>query len=457
MIDATSVDPMPEQTGDELLDELRSTLCKYVVFPDRHTSAAVALWVAVTHVLPAFEVAPRLIINSPAWRCGKSRLLDVIEGTCHDPLSTVNASTAALYRSLGDGDDHPPTILQDEADAIFGSKKSAENHEDLRALYNAGHQRGRTVLRCVGPRQDARRFNTFAMVALAGIGTMPHTITDRAVNIAMRRRARDERVSQFRSRRDGPILASLRARLADWASTAINELKDAEPEMPVEDRAADTWEPLIAVADAAGGHWPDTAREACVVLVSAADEDEEQHSHNLRLIGDIRDIFDQRRASFLSSADLVEGLRAVEESPWADFDLNTSKLAYRLREFKVKPGHAASGRVRGYRLDAFHEVFRRYPRQKSSEGQSTQSEQEKTSDGQEASDGSTCQTDLPVRRETAVQELCSDDLTTPDGRGNKNAPRCLHCHRKLVVDIHVNRGYCDKATCVEAAASEQPR
>ena len=52
------------------------------------------------------------------------------------------------------------------------------------------------------------------MAALAGIGAMPDTITDRAVNITMRRRARGEKVAQFRSRRDGPILTALRDRLA---------------------------------------------------------------------------------------------------------------------------------------------------------------------------------------------------------------------------------------------------
>src|SRR5437763_16998189 len=113
----------------------------------------------------------------------KSRLLDVIEATSHDPLMTVNASTAAVYRRIGDGT--PPTLLIDEADALWGTKKTAEQNEDLRALVNAGHQRGRPALRCVGPQQTPTEFATFAMVALAGIGNFPDTITDRAVNVTM--------------------------------------------------------------------------------------------------------------------------------------------------------------------------------------------------------------------------------------------------------------------------------
>ena len=148
-------------------------------------------------------------------------------------------------------------------------KKVAEQNEDLRKLLNAGHQRGRPALRCVGPLQTPTEFQTFAMVALAGIGKLPDTITDRAVNISMQRRASGESVSQFRSRRDGPVLAALRDRLAAWAKERIDELSKAEPDLPVDDRAADTWEPLVAVADAAGGDWPKLARSACRAIESA--------------------------------------------------------------------------------------------------------------------------------------------------------------------------------------------
>ena len=118
--------------GAELLDDVLAVLKRYVVFADEHQPVAVALWIAATHALSAFECAARLIVTSPEKRCGKTRLLDVINGTCHKPLATVNATVAAVFRSING--DHPPTLIIDEADTIFGSKKAAENHEDLRAL-----------------------------------------------------------------------------------------------------------------------------------------------------------------------------------------------------------------------------------------------------------------------------------------------------------------------------------
>lgn len=337
-----------------------------MVFPSEHAATAVTLWIAVTHALPAFECAPRLVFTSPQKRCGKTRALDIVQALSHDPLATADATVAAIFRSIRD--DHPRTLFIDEADAIWGSKKLAEQHEDLRKLLNAGHQRGRPALRCVGQSQIPTEFETFAMVALAGIGDcIPDTITDRAINIKLSRRSSTEKVSAFRSRRDKPKLEELGKRLAAWAGEQIENLQTAEPDdMPVEDRAADTWEPLIAVADTAGGHWPDTARKACKALVGEADDADEDRSYGVRLLADIKSIFEQHGTFFLPSQQLVNDLRSIDESPWGDFELTRSKLAYRLREFGIKTGHNTAGSARGYRVEDFWDAFGRYTRQEPS-------------------------------------------------------------------------------------------
>jgi hypothetical protein len=128
-----------DPNGAELLDDLLATYKKYVAFSDEYAPVAATLWTAATHTLPAFECAPRLAITSPQKRCGKTRLLDVIAGTCHRSLATSDATVAPIFRSLGG--DHPPTPIIDEADTIWGSKKLAEQNEDLRKLINAGNRR----------------------------------------------------------------------------------------------------------------------------------------------------------------------------------------------------------------------------------------------------------------------------------------------------------------------------
>ena len=71
----------------------------------------------------------------------------------------------------------------------------------------------------------------------------------------------------------------------------LDALTDAEPDMPVEDRAADVWEPLIAVADQAGGAWPERARGACLTLTGKAEADDAERSVSLRLLADLRTVF----------------------------------------------------------------------------------------------------------------------------------------------------------------------
>jgi hypothetical protein len=342
-----------DTNGADLLDELHATLTRYVVFPDRHAATAVTLWIATTHVLPAFDYAPRLVLSSPEKRCAKSRVLDIIAATCHKPLATADATVAAIFRSLGGK--HPPTVIIDEADTMFGNKKAAEQNEDLRRLLNAGHQRGRPALRCAGPLQIPTEFQVFAMAALAakGIGVVPDTITDRAVNITMRRRAPGEHVSQFRTRH-ATALAPLRERLAQWAATQVAELTKAEPAMPVEDRAADTWEPLVAVADAAGGHWPQTARAACKALVDAADEADEEGSLAAQLLRDIRTVFGDDEYMF--SADIIAELTTDPEARWADLwgkPLDQHRLAKELKPYGVrsKTLRIKGAKAKGYRVD----------------------------------------------------------------------------------------------------------
>ncbi|MBB2741916.1 UNVERIFIED_ORG: hypothetical protein FHR35_001738 [Microbispora rosea subsp. rosea] len=249
--------PQLSRRGAALLDALLDALTRYVILPTPEAADAVVLWIAATHAQPAWPHAPRLVIRAPEKRCGKSRLLDVVEATCHDPFITVNSSPAAVYRSITDD---PPTLLVDEADTIFGPK--ADGNEDLRGLLNAGHQRNRPAKRYDANTGRVESIPTFAMAALAGIGAMPDTIEDRAVVIRMRRRGPGETVAPYRHRRDRPALRQLAQELSAWLRADLDTLESAEPPMPVEDRAADTWEPLVVVADHAGADWPERARAA---------------------------------------------------------------------------------------------------------------------------------------------------------------------------------------------------
>ncbi|MFJ9392144.1 DUF3631 domain-containing protein [Nocardioides sp. NPDC101246] len=346
--------------GELLLTEIREALARYVILPDEHSATGVVLWIAATHAVPAWAHAARLVIRAPEKRCGKSRLLDLVEAMCHDPLLTVNASPSAVFRSIGMKKNNPPTILLDEADTVFGPK--AGDNEDLRGLLNAGHQRNRPSIRYNAAAGYVEKLETFSMAALAGIGAMPDTIEDRAVVIRMRRRAPGESVAPYRTRRDGPALDNLRTRLNQWVRAHLDHLGTAMPDMPVEDRAADTWEPLIALADLAGGPWPDLARDACITLTETRDANA-QTTLQTRLLNDCRAAFGDAEA--LPTTVLLERLHADPEAPWATYQnngLTAMKLGFLLRDFDIRSDtiRFAGSQAKGYRTTTFADAWARY-------------------------------------------------------------------------------------------------
>ena len=273
-----------------MLDEAHKALTRYVVFPCPEAADAAALYAAATHAMPRLEFASRLVIKSPVKRCGKSRLLDVLAQLVARPLTTSDISAAALVRSIPDED--PPTIMLDEADAIFGKAlKGDEKAEHLRGILNAGFGRDRPYKRWDITTRSVEDCPTFAMAVIAGIGSMPDTIEDRAVIVTLRRKSPAERAAKYRLRRDKPKVTAVGDRLAAWVTPNADALGEAEPVMPpgLNDRAEDVWESLIAVADLAGGSWPRRARHAAVVLAAAA-EAEAAESLGQRLLADIRDV-----------------------------------------------------------------------------------------------------------------------------------------------------------------------
>jgi hypothetical protein len=338
--------------GAAVLDEIGAFVSRFNAFPDDHCVPTLALWYAHTHAAEHFYVTPRLILSSAEPGSGKTRVLEVAQYLVHSPEMTISASTAALFRMVNAA---PITILFDEVDAIFNPKNGG-NYEDLRAMLNAGYKRSATIARCVGDAKamNVQRFKVYAPVALAGIaGHMPDTITTRAITIHMRRRAPNEHVEPFKTRRIETEAEPLRDQLAAWVARVADSLDDAEPDMPegVTDRSAEIWEPLIALADAAGGHWPDTARAACSHFV--ANNDPHKGSLGIRLLADLRDVFAQRQADRLSTAAILEVLYANEEAPWGDLygkPLDARRLAKELDRYGVKPTvYKAGGKpTRGY-------------------------------------------------------------------------------------------------------------
>ena len=353
--------PKPED-GAGLLDDLAAFVRRFVVISDAQ-AAAVALWIVHTHALEAAEETPYLAITSAEKRSGKTRLLEILTRLVARPLATSNISDAALFRSIAND---RPTLLFDEIDAIFGPK--ARDREDLRGMINAGHRRGAEVRRCGGANRDRLEvFPVFCPKALAGIGTLPETVADRSLPVRLERRAPSEAVERFRRRDVEPEAAALRERVERFAAESIAALGAARPELPadLDDRAQDWAEPLLAIADLAGGEWAQRARRAIVELRGG--EPAEDDSIGVRLLADVRGAFETLAADRLSTADLLDHLHGLDEAPWAEWHkgkpLSARGLSDRLKPYRVRSRTVRlddGSTPKGYKREQLEDAWRRY-------------------------------------------------------------------------------------------------
>lgn len=347
--------------GAALLNEVLGFLQRFVAYPSPDAAIAHALWIAHTHLMDEWDSTPRLALLSPEPGSGKTRALEVSETLVPRPIASINATPAYLFRKVSDPDGRP-TILYDEIDTLFGPK--AKDHEEVRGLINAGHRQGATAGRCVvkGKVIETEELPAYCAVALAGLGDLPDTIITRSIVIRMRRRAPGEQIEAYRARLHRPEGEEIQGRLATWASTQTG-IGDQYPAMPdgVTDRAADVWEPLLTVADAAGGAWPERARVTAVTLVTLSLAG--TPSLGIRLLSDLRAIFGSRDLMFTKV--IIEELSSIEEAPWGDIKgkpITDRLIARLLKAYQVESRPVRDGLVvlKGYHREDLHDTWIRY-------------------------------------------------------------------------------------------------
>jgi hypothetical protein len=358
------IEPWPEPVdGAELFDELARTIREYVILSLRQAET-IALWSVFTHVFDAFDFSPKLVIRSAEKRSGKTRLVEVLERLTRRPFFLSGISAAALLRMI---EQHAPTMLIDEIDTQM--KGDREMAEALRGLINSGFDRaGARFVKNV-PTPDGgfepRAFSTWCPMLFAGIGKLPDTVADRSIAIEMIRKRRDEKVKRLRTR-DGAELRDLGAKAARWAADNLDALKEA-PKVPeqLNDRAADAWSPLLAIAEAAGGDWPERARRAAVTLAGDGTDDDE--STRVKLLADIRAAFVAPDADRITSEDLAAHLVGLDDRPWPEYrngkSITKAQVARLLKPLHIRSGtiRLADGRTaKGYYRAAFEDSFARY-------------------------------------------------------------------------------------------------
>jgi putative DNA primase/helicase len=359
LADAPALWPEPVD-GDDLLDQIAAIAGRYLFMPEGGLEAF-ALWAVYTHCFDAFDTSVMLAFLSPTPEAGKTRCLGILRALTPKPLLASNVTGPATFRVI---ELAKPTLLIDELDTILHD----EDGSALRGVLNSGHDReGAYVLRCTGDSLEPHAFSTWCPKALAGIGKLTATLASRSIVIAMKRKLQSDVSEKWRPSKSAPLFEPLKQQAARWAKDNEAALAQAEPEIPsaLYGREEDKWRPLLAVADAAGGHWPERAREVAVFLGGRRDD----LTIGVLLLGAIREILVSlgENTERIKSEDLAAALAEREGEPWPEFRNNKpitqNQIAKLLGPFGVKPRNIklSVGKVaKGYLGTDFADAFTRY-------------------------------------------------------------------------------------------------
>jgi len=375
--------------GAALLDEIATLLATYITAP-RAVIDAAALWILYVHTFVRIElpVATRLFLTSATRRCGKSRLLRLLTALAPRALSASRMSPSALFRVI---EKVRPIIFLDESDGFIAESP------DFRNLINAGFEPDQAYVVInvpVGDDWEPTRFNVFTPIALAGIGKLADTIEDRAIKFPMQRQPQAARRPRLRMREVRPRIEELKRRAMSWAADNASAVAAARPALPavLDDRAGDLWEPLLAIAQVLAGAWPERTIQAATIL--SGNRDGEDDSLSVRLLRDIRAVFEASGVDRLASKTLCERLAAIEDAPWAEIHrgkpITQNQLARRLEPFQIAPRTIRlpdGSTPKGYLLDSFRGVFAAYFPDSKRHNATTQRREGESCDFQTATEG----------------------------------------------------------------------
>lgn len=351
--------PPQPVNGARLLDDIEHEIRKYIWLPYERDYTVLAVWALYTHVYDAFDHAPRLALHSALPGSGKSELMRVLAQVVLRGRHYINATPAVLFRHAKDS---PGTLLLDE----FDKEIQKGGLGDLHAILNAGHTRGLPVPRMDKNEADNYEVGTYDPFGPVAFGVLrkelPGDLADRSIPIRMERGKGGE-YRKFKHALHAGELHALRQRAATWASQKHAALVRAEPDMQgIENRAGDNWLPLFAVADAAGGPWPQRIRASARRYEQAKSPTDPA----LILLNNLRDLYDELYDGddFIATETLLAALIDNPEWPWAEWrygaPLTSTGLSKLLRPLGPEPHQPKRGAARGYYWQDFAAAWKKH-------------------------------------------------------------------------------------------------
>jgi len=312
------------------------------------------------------DIVAYVAIESPEKRCGKTTLLSVLAAMASKPLIASNLTVGALFRAI---DTCRPTLFIDEADTFLAGNSI------MRGIINSGNTRRTAyVLRLSAAKNNPeptasspspdntqtglKRYSCWCPKVIAMIGEVPDTIADRSIVVKMSRKLVTETCAPLAELNPTEIKAKC-ARFALDFGPEIARARKIHGEA-LNDRAADTFDPLYVIARLAGHDWEQKLHSAAVILASTDDTEKSGSG----LILDILDIFFDRASEKIFTRDLVTRLRDgnMKSQALKYSSLNEHQISRILRPYGIKPVCVRIGEeVRnGYISRDFYEALNRY-------------------------------------------------------------------------------------------------
>ena len=207
-------------------------------------------------------------------------------------------------------------------------------------------------------RSRLAKFSCWCPKAMAAIGRLPETLADRCIIVTMQRKMENEqceRLEEFDA-------TELRRKCARFVEDQGEKIRSWRPEAPrnLSDRALDIWEPLLVLAEVAGGEWPKRAREAAQKLSGGG----QRTSPRVRLLRHIEMLFRTAGSDRLFTRTMVKALNEFDEvRDLREGDAITEVwLSRQLRDYGVlsKTVWIGEESAKGYSREDFRELFGRY-------------------------------------------------------------------------------------------------
>jgi len=384
----------------DLLNEIEATIKKHVILPE-HAAAALAVWVLHTYTFELRDTVAYVAIESPEKRCGKTTLLSVLAAMARKPLIASNVTVAALFRAI---DTCRPALFIDEADTFMAGNAT------MRGIINSGNTfRTAYVLRLsrarhksamspkflaalamrsgrLAPSADAKnapndtglnKFSCWCPKVIAMIGHVPDTIADRSIVVRMTRKLVSETCAPMAELATAEIRSKC-ARFAWDAAAAIAQAPKIRGE-GLNDRAADTFDPLYVIARLAGPEWEQKLHAAALDLSAVVSA----QNPGAELLLDVLSVCAEYAREKIFSRELVDLLRHGQSarsviSTAVDYGFITEhRIAQMLRPYGIRPSCIRLGREvnKGYAAADLREALNRYVPRAEIEKRSTELKQ----------------------------------------------------------------------------------